>query len=633
MSKIRVLSEKLANQIAAGEVIERPASVVKEFLENAVDAGARNISVFVEGGGTRLLRIIDDGCGMDQDDILLCLERHATSKIADEADLAAIRTLGFRGEAIPSIASVSQLTITSRPANAALGTRVEVRYGRVEKVLEVGSAYGTVMEVSNLFGNVPARRKFLKSTQTELFHIEDVVRNYAILCHGLGFSYHVNGREIINLQPEPASWEIRVRNVLGRKTSSALIAIDGARQPKDELQGTVVSGFLVPPADSLGTGQSLRFFVNDRLVRDRLLLHAVAEGLHGYLMKGQRSGGVLCLSLPSAAVDVNVHPTKQEIRFEQPSVIHQLVVLAVRDAMQRYQDDLKHAIFKSGTERCAGQENHGKPLVAEGFQSQDAWKQTSLPRPLESRERIAPFFQAIELKAGRDRDLGQVDATILSTNIEDRHVEPVPTSSPASASIQAGLVGRLKPIGQMFNSYILCESEEGLIAIDQHAAQERILFEALKEQFAGQGIASQQLLFPAIIECSVVESEAIRRFGEEISRMGVVIAEFGGTSFVIKAVPAVMANVPSEETVRGILEQLTGNEGGASGPAARRIESVLAGLACQAAVKAGQPLQPAEIESLLNRMLATKEFLHCPHGRPVFKCFSLAEIKKWFQRT
>ncbi|OGR08200.1 MAG: hypothetical protein A2511_09365 [Deltaproteobacteria bacterium RIFOXYD12_FULL_50_9] len=622
MSSIRILSENLANQIAAGEVVERPASVVKEFLENAVDAGARQISVFVEGGGTRLLKVIDDGQGMDQDDIMLCLERHATSKIATQADLAAIHTLGFRGEAIPSIASVSLLTITSRPHNFSLGTMVEVRYGRVEKVHEMGCAAGTVMEVRNLFGNVPARRKFLKSAQTELFHIEEVVRSYAIQCHGLGISYSVDGREIFSLQPAPDAWEERIRSVLGRKFAAVLIPVHSAGYLTGEAAELGIAGFLLPPAVSHGTSIGLRLFVNNRSIRDRLVQHAVSEGLQGALMKGQRPAGVLCLSLQPEAVDVNVHPTKQEDRFQKPNAVHQLVVTTVRNAVQQYQDGVRQVIFAPRT-RSLGESV--RPPVQEINRRASAWNQSELPVPLQTRETDLPGQEVLDAVHEPMSTVGFPPVLPEEQSIKN-------SSASTAAPTLAGQ-GVLRPIGQIFNAYILCESEEGLVAIDQHAAQERMLFEALKEQYSAKGVARQQLLFPAMIECSAAEIEAIHRYGEEICRFGIDIAEFGGASFVIKAVPAVMARIPPEETVRGILEQLAGDSGEAFGPAARRLETVLAGMACKAAIKAGQPLDSVEIESLLCRMRETKDFCHCPHGRPVLKCFSAAEIRKWFQRT
>ncbi|MDT8335487.1 MAG: DNA mismatch repair endonuclease MutL, partial [Desulfurivibrionaceae bacterium] len=308
MSQIRILPENLANQIAAGEVVERPASVVKELVENSIDAGAAGLTVQVEGAGASLIRVIDDGRGMDQDDILLSLERHATSKLINVAQLNEIMTLGFRGEAVPSIASVSRLSITSRPLGAELGARVEVRFGKVVKVHEMGCRVGTVVEMRDLFGNVPARKKFLKTPRTELSHIEEVLRGYALARPELALDYFVNGREILAVPPVVGGGlEQRLKNLLGCDSRRSLATVG----PASAENGVKISGFLLPPDYFPSQSANLRAFVNGRPVRDRLITHAVAEGLRNFLMKGRRPAGVLFVDLPPAAVDVNVHPAKQ----------------------------------------------------------------------------------------------------------------------------------------------------------------------------------------------------------------------------------------------------------------------------------------------------------------------------------
>lgn len=288
-----------------------------------------------------MIRVIDDGCGMDQDDILLSLERHATSKLTDEEQLSAIATLGFRGEALPSIASVSRLTITSRPVSSDLGSRVEIRHGRVSKVHEMGCVRGTVMEVRDLFGNMPARKKFLKTVQTELSHIEEVVRNYSLAYPQVGFAYQVNDRELFSFPAAVDDLEVRVRAAGGRRLGNGpLVRLEQASD------GIRVYGYLVPPDEMLGGGGRLRLFVNGRVVRDRMIVHALAEGLRGFLMKGARPVGALFVTVPPASVDVNVHPTKQEIRFHRPTLVHQLVSLAAREGMAGYQQTLKRSLFE-----------------------------------------------------------------------------------------------------------------------------------------------------------------------------------------------------------------------------------------------------------------------------------------------
>ncbi len=319
MAKIRILPEQLANQIAAGEVVERPASVVKELLENSLDALAGRIEIEIEGGGTRLIRIIDDGTGMDEDDLLLCLERHGTSKIATEKDLAAIATLGFRGEAIPSIGSVSQLTMTSRPAASPLGTRVVLDYGKLTKVQQIGCSLGTTCEIRNLFGNTPARRKFLRTSRTELGHIEEVVKNYALGSPAATLILRVDGREVLSLD-RTLSVPQRLTTILHYDGPFIEVATDGPAGT-----GRAVSGFLIPPERVTIGPARLRLFVNGRAIRDRMIVHGVTEGMRGFLMKGKNPSGLIHLTLPPDEVDVNVHPAKHEVRFRNAREIHDLL--------------------------------------------------------------------------------------------------------------------------------------------------------------------------------------------------------------------------------------------------------------------------------------------------------------------
>ncbi|MDH4320123.1 MAG: DNA mismatch repair endonuclease MutL [Desulfobulbaceae bacterium] len=600
MSRIRILPESLANRIAAGEVVERPASVVKEFVENSIDAGAAHVSVQIEGGGTRLIRVLDDGEGMDQDDILLSLERHATSKLTDEGQLSAIATLGFRGEALPSIASVSRMTITSRPAGAELGARVEIRHGRVLKVHEMGCAKGTVLEVRDLFGNMPARKKFLKTAPTELAHIEEVVKNYALAYPRIGFVYQVDEREVFSVSAMADDLEARVRAVGGRRAANApLVRLDEAAD------GVRVHGYLVPPDEMLATAGRLRLFVNGRVIRERMVVHALAEGLRGFLMKGARPAGALFIEVPPASVDVNVHPTKQEVRFQRPTLVHQLVSLAAREGMMRYQRALQDELFVVPAPKVRRPDPSSPPVVSASVEEPPStWAQPELAfAPLTSRE-PAPAAKPVASA-------------------------PVPAAAPAA--VPAGCpVGSdaLRPIGQLLGTYILCEGEEGLVVIDQHAAHERLLFEEMKRQYAAGAVARQALLFPKVIECDREEKRLLARFAAEISALGVDIEPFGGDSYVVKAVPAIVGHLAAEVIVRDILTQL---ESGGSG-AGSKTEAVLAGMACKAAIKGGQSLQPEEISALLRRMREAEIFSHCPHGRPVVKQFTVTDIKRWFHR-
>lgn len=635
MSKIKILSENLANQIAAGEVIERPASIVKEFVENAVDAGAGNVAVHVEGNGSRLIRVIDDGEGMDEDDVLLCLERHATSKISSSAELAAIRTLGFRGEAIPSVASVSRLTITSRPVAAALGTRAEVRYGRVMKVHEMGCGPGTAMEVRDLFGNVPARRKFLKSAKTELLHIEEAVVNYALACRRLGITYSVDGRVVIRLPAAADSLEDRVKQLLGKRVTGPLIPVSSESAAPDAGKDPLsVSGCLLPLEQTTGSAARLKLFVNGRVVRDRMITHAVIEGLRGFLMKGQRPAGVLFLQVPPDAVDVNVHPTKQEVRFHRADRVHKAIVQAVGSSVGRHEQEIKKTVFSlPQTGGKEGRAPHDPDVGRNSLPPQPALgAAVEEPRTLWQYDgRDGP--PAVSLRPA-ERPQARERGELKGGGPDLAAGELPPVAAPPFAEAGSPVAGsHLKLIGQLFNTYLLCEGEHGLVAIDQHAAHERLLFEALKKQYASRTVASQALLFPKVIECDLDQMQALQKHADDIARLGVDIQEFGGQSYVIKAVPAVMADTPPEEIVAGILSRFTDSGGGQGRDAAARMDSVLATIACKAAIKAGRYLLPAEIDKLLEQMQETDVFSHCPHGRPVVKCFSPDEIRKWFYRT
>ena len=460
MSKIKLLSENLANQIAAGEVVERPASVVKEFVENSLDAGATRVDVQVEGNGTRLIRVIDNGEGMDGDDVLLCLERHATSKLRSQEDLAAIRSLGFRGEALPSIASVAKLTITSRPQTAVLGTRVEVRFGTLVRVHEMGCPQGTCMEVRDLFGNVPARRKFLKSAKTELSHLEEVVVNYALAQPGLGFGFTVDGRELLNLPAATDTLESRIGRLVGKGGGQQLIPVGS-----DEGDGKAlrVWGYLLPPDSAFAVSARLRLFVNGRAVRDRMLAHAVVEGMHEFLLKGRRPAGAVFVELPAGLVDVNVHPTKQEIRFRDSAEVHGQVVDAVRTAMQSYQDTVRFAVF--GAPSVVAVE--ARQPVAE--QEPAGLRQSALPGRATMAEPQVDY-------PARPRPTGEAIATRRAEPAECRApVTPAPLPAAAghpagaprpSAPPEASATPAVRLLGQLYNSYILCEVDGGLVAID-----------------------------------------------------------------------------------------------------------------------------------------------------------------------
>lgn len=708
MSRIKILPENLANQIAAGEVVERPASVVKELVENALDAGATHIAVQVEGAGTRMLRVIDNGCGMDPDDALLCLERHATSKLKGADDLIHIRTLGFRGEAIPSIASVSRLSITSRPAGAALGCRVDVRFGAVHKVHEMGCAQGTVVEVADLFANVPARRKFLKSANTELAHIDEVIRSYALISFRTGFSYQVNGRDLLDLPASDGTEERRVRQLLADTPALIAVVADAEGVARPEIR---VSGFLVPPEQASGRAGRLWTFVNGRYIKDRLVNHAVAEGMSGFVMRGGRPAGVIHLHLPPEGVDVNVHPTKQEVRFSEGNLVHNKIVAAIWRSMEAYQTRLKEEIFgparkqeappvaeplsrqpevtlevrepeptgagdvqrppvpTGGAAQASGAERKAPPASEDGGQVPAAngqrgaaaaagERERPLPerrpaipgpsataRPVPSlKEKSDPVTMGVARQppplfqgnARLDELLASPAALPVSPGAgRPEQLRPAPVPVNANSQEQNPLPvperTRLRYLAQLFDTYLLCQAEDALVAIDQHAVQERLIFEELKGHYDAGTMPGQVLMFPAMVELLPAEVEALAQHGQQLQRLGLELQEFGGDTVVIKTVPAALGHLPPDEILRGVLRRFIDDQ--PLGLESTQLDEVLAGMACKAAIKAGHPLTPVEVQHLLERIERAGIFSHCPHGRSVVKRFSRAEIERWFQRA
>jgi DNA mismatch repair protein MutL len=618
MAKIRILPENLANQIAAGEVIERPASVVKEIVENSLDAGADRVEVDIEGGGTRLIRVVDNGCGMDEDDLLLCLERHGTSKIGAVEDLGAITTLGFRGEAIPSIGSVAKLSIVSRPTHADFATKVELEYGRLLKVHQVGSPVGTHCEVRNLFGNTPARRKFLRSLRTELGHIEEVVKNFALTAGGVTFILRIDGREVLALGLDQPL-EHRLASLL-RHTGSFIVV-----NKKDHCRR--VEGLLLPP-ETQGVGNiGLRIAVNNRVVRDRVIAHGATEGMRSFLMKGRMPIGLLRLTLPAEEVDVNVHPAKHEVRFRSSREVHELVREAVLEAMAGYQHSLRLTIFGEGRRAepsAIPSASRSASQALPALHSDDNRRNPDPPLP------ISPAL--------RDRSPAQA-ATAAPPLYLLQSAEPLPQRERATDPSPTAISPRqeeaprrrhqLLVIGQFDNLYIFCRSGEELLVIDQHAAHERLLFEKLRRQFQASAVARQTLMFPLTVQLSLLQSRLAEENAAVIDRLGFTIRDFGGNTYVIAAVPALAGQGDPAALFFDLLEQF----GGATiGEAGGGLETLFASLACKAAVKAGTALSPAEIDKLLDDMTAADLFSHCPHGRPVVKRFTGNDIKRWFFR-
>ncbi len=624
MAKIRILPEQLANQIAAGEVVERPASVVKELIENSIDAGADRIDVEIEGGGTRLIRVIDNGVGMDEDDLLLCFERHGTSKIAQQQDLAAIESLGFRGEAIPSIASVAKMSITSRTAQSALGTMVVFEYGKLIKIHETGCSQGTVIEVRSLFGKTPARKKFLRTNRTELGHIDETLKNYALACPDIAFTLRVNGKETLSLN-SGHDIEERLRAILNY--SDEFIPIGNITGPKDK-NGRKLAGLLIPPEKVLAGGSRLRLFINGRAIRDRLMSHAAFEGLRGFMLKGHAAAGYLHLTVPAHEIDVNVHPAKHEVRFRNSGDIHQYIKQNIENAMYEYQHKIRADIFNK------------VPIHDDSSSTSEITSDTTTQphfSPHENTSSKQPIFPAAEQVSFSHSTFQQSELT------DPANIPPIPqTREPESniisllsededrSSLDIAHHG-MRIIGQYKNLYIFCQVGENLLVIDQHAAHERLLFEKFRKQYTSGRIASQSLLFPHSVELSPFQIQVLENNRQEIEKLGFAIAEFGGNSYVISAIPAYAGSWAPDEVFFNVLDGY-GKDGEKHTPGSK-IDDILATMACKAAIKSGHELNQQEIDALLNDMVEADLFSHCPHGRPVFKNFTGEDVKKWFHRT
>ncbi len=645
MSKIRILPEQLANQIAAGEVVERPASVVKELVENSLDAGATRIEVEIEGGGTQCIRVIDDGEGMDEDDLLLSLERHGTSKITKEEDLGAIVTLGFRGEAMPSIGSVSRLVLTSRPKGQELGTRVQMEYGRLTRVHETGCSFGTTIEVKGLFGNTPARRKFLRTTRTEMGHIEEIVKNYALGSPGTAFILRINGKDSLYLD-KTQSIKKRLATIMNYKGEFIPVSSTQEKPLPRKL-----SGFLVPPEQVTAGPARLRIFVNGRAVRDRMVIHAVTEGLRGFLMKGKNPSGLVHLAIGPDEIDVNVHPAKHEIRFRNSRDVHTFIHQGVASAIHAHQSHLQASIFNSNQQNPRTRiptenswqpysqssidneqkEDHPQPASLSGDSDKASTASPPPPLPaqplLETAEPINTGHSQEEMEA---EELLQEHAFPEALSADQKPV-PAPQTQESPPAPPSRKKHNLLVIGQFADLYIFCQSSEGLVVIDQHAAHERLLYEKFRRQYMEGRIARQTLMFPEQVELTLFQARLVEKNMEELNRIGFSIRDFGGNTFIISAVPALAGTTSGRELFLDILEQFGSENDKKRG--GDYLDNILATMACKAAVKAGTALCGTEINKLLDDMAKADLFSHCPHGRPVVKQFSGDEVKKWFYRT
>ncbi len=600
MTKIRILPEILSNKIAAGEVVERPASVVKELVENAVDAKSTRIGVDIESGGRSLIRVSDNGHGMSHDDALLALERYATSKILSDNDLYAIRTLGFRGEALPSIAAVSRLVLVTRATGDLSGTEITVEGGRMTNVKDIGAPAGTMITVRKLFYNIPARRKFLKTVATEMGHIAEFLSCMALARPDIQFKLVHNQKTVYHWPAvdDPAD---RVMAVLGNDLRSLLHPI---AFHDDDIR---IAGWTSDPAETRSTSQKIHIFVNGRYIKDRGIQYALFEGYQGRIMKGRFPVSVVFVNLPPDQVDVNAHPAKNEVRFTEPRRLHG----AVRNAVI--------AVWKKQRPTA-----WGRPTAQAAHVRESTSTVFGQPKP-------KPSLLDGELPLARAR-LSITDGGNVSSPSEHIDIPEEPFASDEIPSFPQFRFADLAVIGQFHNTYILCESRDALVVIDQHAVHERIVFERLKHRHpADNRPAMEQLVIPETIELGFREAALLQQALPSLELLGLDIDHFGGNTFAVKAVPALLADLPVRPLITGISERLAAF-GDASGPA-KAMEECLILMACHSAIRARQRLSEREIRELLVQLDACENPFHCPHGRPTFARWPVGTIEKTFKRT
>jgi DNA mismatch repair protein MutL len=593
MGKIHRLPDDLANQIAAGEVVERPASVIKELVENSLDAGAHRIAITVEYGGKKLIRVEDDGEGMEPEDARLAIERHATSKIRRSDDLARIATLGFRGEALPSIASVSHFVLRSRARGAQSGTDVRVNGGTIASVMETGMPEGTSIEVADVFYNLPARRKFLKSDGAESAQVSRIVTQLALCYPEVGFTLTSAGRKVLQVPPV-ATLRDRLYQLYGDRSDLVDVRRDGG--------GVTLVGYIAALAEQGPTRGPQNVFINRRIVRDRTIAHAIIDAYSVASIKERSPEVHLFIEMPPDTVDVNVHPTKAEVRFRDQSFIHELVRRALGDALGR----------------------GPAPELQLISPSINAPQPSTLPLPhaysavFPSRWTVgatAPTSGSGQAPAGED----------WSAPASVSEIAPTSEGKAAPASIKP-----LMPLGQFRDTFIIAVDEDGIAIIDQHVAHERVLFERITERLTSGRLESQRLLEPMLVEMSVAARQALAAHTSELERLGFEVEEFGGDSLRVSAFPALLTREHCEIALRALAEDLEGFDRGSKVEDA--LKRVAATMACHAAVKANYPLTMEKMAHILEELRRTAYSTICPHGRPVMLRLTRREVEKNFQR-
>ncbi len=601
MGRIHQLPMSVVNRIAAGEVVERPASVVKELLENALDASPTRIDVALDQGGIALVRVVDDGGGIEADDLPLAVTAHATSKLRVAEDLERIGTLGFRGEALASIAEVSRVVIRSRTP-AGTGATITVDGGRADEVRPDGCAVGTTVEVHQLFGNVPARRSFLRAPQTEWSHASEAFVRTALAHPAVAFSLVHNGRRVHDL-PATTSWRDRIAGLFGAEVAGRLIEVEAD-------DGEVsVHGFVGRPEDDVASGRLQHLFVGGRPFRDRSILHAVQEAYRGLLLSGRQPIAFLAFDLPPDAVDVNVHPAKMEVRFREPSRLYRLVLSALRTKFLAANVTTRLEPPRPNVATLPEFE----PFSPTGHSGRDTFG-----------ERIA---------AAESRPLWPVEPEGDDRAFVSRAVTTAAAAPPAWEvdDVRQPVAGEELAV-QMHDRYIVVETASGIEVIDQHALHERLLYEKFKAAVEVGGLEVQPLLVPEKVDLAPAELELVHEHAGTLERAGMKIEPFGGSTVIVTSKPALAGDTPAAAIVREVLDRLSSTAASGGGTSVL-VDEVLHGLACRAAIKAGDRLSQAEVDALVRDRRIVSESHHCPHGRPTSLTFSRQDLDRQFRRT
>ena len=652
MNKISILPDNLANQIAAGEVVERPASVIKELVENAIDAGASRVRIEIELGGRRLMHVSDDGFGMLRDDAILAFERHATSKIRTLEDLSKIMTLGFRGEALASIASVAKVEMTTKIATDAAATRVVIEGGKLIDVKDAARDTGTTISVRDLFFNTPARRKFMRSEATENYHLAGIVTHYALAHPEIAFTMTNNGREVLRVSPAKDLRE-RAFQIFGAGMLESLLPVSGGREFVAK-----VSGYVSAPRERRTTRDGQYFFVNQRFVRDKTIAGGLLEGFRSVLPHGVYPVAFLFVDVPIEEIDVNVHPAKTEIRFRRNEAVKDVIAEAIRNSLAKagILPETALSAFTPETNRQIDEPfpTSAEPLsstqlpmdfhtaspdkrevlpVLNGQQTHAVLPGTATANGLNEENFATEFEQAAEVRSFEISSSEEIPQFAIRNPQSEIEMPPVNSAVKLVRSVEVESIAssKIRPIAQLHDSFIIAVDDEGMLLIDQHVAHERILFDKFRQKETSRAIESQNLLLPETVDLTPAQAEAFRLVENELASLGFGLMQLSGRTVAIKSVPTDLPPSEARNLFAEILDTIELEKRGNAKASMR--DHIAASLACKAAVKINMKLTTEKMQWLIDRLLLTSSPTTCPHGRPVILRLTMKDIERGFHRT